>query len=157
MGIRILGIGKTAEAYLREGESEYLKRLGRYVKVDYRLLPDVKKRYSEQELLKDAESELLMKQIKPGDYVVGLDERGEEYSSMAFSGFLDKQLSTDNSELVFLIGGAYGFGEEVRRRMNRKMALSRMTYSHQMVRLIFLEQLYRAFTILKNEPYHHEG
>lgn len=157
MAIRIIGIGKTVEDYLKAGEAEYLKRLGRYIKLEYRILPDVKRKFSETRRLKEAESELILRQIHSSDYVIGLDERGEELGSVGFAGMLNKLLSSTSSDLVFVIGGAYGFDERVTNRMNRKLALSRMTFSHQMVRLIFLEQLYRAFTILKNEPYHHEG
>lgn len=157
MKVKLIAIGKTNAAYLREGEEEYDKRLRHYVAFETIYLPDVKnaKSYSEQQL-KDKEGEVFLAKIERQDYLVLLDENGHESTSEAFAVYLDKQQMMSVKTLVFLIGGAFGFSEAVYQRSDHRMSLSKMTFSHQMVRLIFKEQLYRAFTIIKGEPYHHK-
>ena len=157
MKISLLTIGKTEEKYLKEGIEKYLKRLKHYVSFQVIELPELKntKNLSEDQQ-KDKEAELVFKNISNADYLILLDERGQELSSLQFSGFLNKKMLGSVQHLVFIIGGPYGFNDKVYSRAKDKISLSRMTFSHQMIRLFFVEQLYRAFTILKGEPYHHE-
>lgn len=157
MKILLLAIGKTDEDYLITGIKKYVGRLGHYVSFELKEIPDIRNRKTlSEEQQKKAESFLLLSQFQPGDQVVLLDERGNQYTSVAFSDYIEKSLASGAKRIVFVIGGPYGFAQEVYDRANAKMSLSSMTFSHQMVRLIFVEQLYRAFTILKGEPYHHE-
>ncbi|WP_304972232.1 23S rRNA (pseudouridine(1915)-N(3))-methyltransferase RlmH [Parabacteroides goldsteinii] len=157
MKICLLVIGKTDAVYVRQGIEEYEKRLKRYISFEMRVLPDVKNVKNRGESLqKEREGELILEQLQPGDVVVLLDERGQQYSSVEFSTYLSQKMLGGIKRLVFVIGGPYGFSEAVYRRGNEKVSLSRMTFSHQMVRMIFAEQIYRAMTILKGEPYHHE-
>ncbi len=157
MKICLLVIGKTDAVYVRQGIEEYEKRLKRYISFEMRVLPDVKNVKNRGESLqKEREGELILEQLQPGDVVVLLDERGQQYSSIEFSTYLSQKMLGGIKRLVFVIGGPYGFSEAVYRRGNEKVSLSRMTFSHQMVRMIFAEQIYRAMTILKGEPYHHE-
>ncbi|MBP5573202.1 MAG: 23S rRNA (pseudouridine(1915)-N(3))-methyltransferase RlmH [Bacteroidales bacterium] len=156
MKILLLVIGKTDEDYLITGIKKYVGRLGHYVPFELKELPDIRNRKTlNEEQQKKAESFLLLSQLQPGDQVVLLDERGKNYTSVAFSEILEKQMASGVKRLVFVVGGPYGFAQEVYDRADAMMSLSPMTFSHQMVRLIFVEQLYRAFTILKGEPYHH--
>ena len=157
MKITVLCIGKTSEKYLLQGMNEYQKRLRHFVKVDWIELPEVKNRkgVSRLELL-GKEEVLFNKQLSNTDHVILLDEEGKTYSSIEFSGFLVKKMNAGTSNLVFLIGGPYGFSEGIYKRAQGKISLSKMTFTHQMVRLFFLEQLYRGFTIIKNMPYHHQ-
>ena len=156
MKILLLVIGKTDEDYLVTGIKKYVGRLGHYVSFEMKEIPDIRNRKTlSEDQQKKAESFLLLQQLQPGDHVVLLDENGTQYSSVAFSETLEKQMASGAKRLVFVIGGPYGFAQEVYDRADTKMSLSSMTFSHQMVRLIFVEQLYRAFTILKGEPYHH--
>jgi 23S rRNA (pseudouridine1915-N3)-methyltransferase len=157
MKITLIAIGKTDDSYLQEGFNKYLKRLKHYIKFDVILVSDVKKskNLSEEEQ-KSKESDLFFKQIQTQDIVVLLDEKGTELSSTHFADMLNKKMISSVQNLVFLIGGPYGFDSSLYQRANHKISLSRMTFSHQMVRLFFVEQVYRAFTILKGEPYHHE-
>ena len=153
MKICLLVIGKTDAVYVRQGIEEYEKRLKRYISFEMRVLPDVKNvKNRGGSLQKEREGELILEQLQPGDVVVLLDERGQQYSSVEFSTYLSQKMLGGIKRLVFVIGGPYGFS----RRGNEKVSLSRMTFSHQMVRMIFAEQIYRAMTILKGEPYHHE-
>ncbi len=156
MQIKLIVVGKTIKSFLIEGEKEYDKRLKHYIKVQELVIPELKKvkNLSEQQI-KEREGELILAKVDKGDYVVLLDEKGSEFTSVGFSNFIQKQLNSGVKNLIFVVGGAYGFSEQVYSRGNKKIALSKMTFSHQMVRLIFKEQLYRAFTILRNEPYHH--
>ena len=157
MKICLLVIGKTDAVYVRQGIEEYEKRLKRYISFEMRVLPDVKNVKNRGESLqKEREGELILEQLQPGDVVVLLDERGQQYSSVEFSTYLSQKMLGGIKRLVFVIGGPYGFSEAVYRRGNEKVSLSRMTFSHQMVRMIFAEQIYRAMTILKGEPYRHE-
>ena len=157
MKITLLTIGKTEDKYLNEGIDIYLKRLKHYVTFRILELPELKNTKSlSQEQQKIRESELIFKNIQSTDYVVLLDENGKEFSSRGFSVFLNKKMVGGLQHLVFIVGGPYGFSDEVYSRSNDKISLSQMTFSHQMIRLLFTEQLYRAFTILKGEPYHHD-
>lgn len=157
MKITLLAIGKTDDSYILEGVDKYLKRLKHYIKFEIQIIPDIKKakNLSEEEQ-KIKESEQFLKNIQPTDFIVILDERGTELSSLQFADFLNKKMIASVSHLVFLIGGPYGFDQSIYQRANYKISLSKMTFSHQMIRLFFAEQIYRAFTILKGEPYHHE-
>jgi 23S rRNA (pseudouridine1915-N3)-methyltransferase len=157
MNIRLIVVGKTNANYLKTGESDYEDRLKHYCKFEELLIPQIKNggKLSNKDL-KIKEGKLILKYIDSVDQVVILDEKGKSFSSIDFSNFLNKKLLTSAKSLVFVIGGAFGFSEEVYKRANSKISLSKMTFSHQMIRLIFKEQLYRAFTILKGEKYHHE-
>jgi 23S rRNA (pseudouridine1915-N3)-methyltransferase len=156
MKILLLVIGKTDEDYLITGIKKYVGRLGHYVSFEMKEIPDIRNRKTlSEDQQKKAESFLLLQQLQPGDHVVLLDENGTSYTSVAFAENLEKLMASGAKRIVFVIGGPYGFAQEVYDKANAKMALSAMTFSHQMVRLIFVEQLYRAFTILKGEPYHH--
>lgn len=157
MKIVLLVIGKTDAGYFIEAINEYNKRLSHYISFEIQTIPDIKntkKLTTEQQ--KEKEGELILKNIQNEDQVILLDERGKEYSSVQFASYLEKKMHLVSKRLIFIIGGPYGFSKGVYERANEKLTLSRMTFSHQMVRLIFVEQLYRAMTILNNEPYHHE-
>lgn len=157
MKILLLAIGKTDEDYLITGIKKYVGRLGHYVSFELKEIPDIRNRKTlNEEQQKKAESFLLLSQLQPGDHVVLLDEKGKQHSSVEFSSMLERLMASGIKRLVFVIGGPYGFASEVYAKADDKMSLSPMTFSHQMVRLIFVEQLYRAFTILKGEPYHHQ-
>ncbi|MFN0291327.1 23S rRNA (pseudouridine(1915)-N(3))-methyltransferase RlmH [Pedobacter helvus] len=157
MKITLIAIGKTEDKYLIEGIDKYLGRLKHYINFNMVIIPDVKntKNLTEAQQ-KTKEAELLLKQLNNSDTVVLLDEKGKKYTSVQFSQYINKQMVGSVQNLVFIIGGPYGFDESIYKRSNSSISLSDMTFSHQMVRLFFVEQLYRAFTILKNEPYHHE-
>lgn len=156
MQVKLIVVGKTIKKYLIEGEEEYQKRLKHYIRFDEVVIPELKKaKHLSETEIKNKEGELILSKIENADYVVLLDEKGKEFDSVGFSQFLQKQMNSGVKRVTFVVGGAYGFSQEVYQRCNQKIALSKMTFSHQMVRLIFKEQLYRGFTILKNEPYHH--
>jgi len=155
--IKLITIGKTDKKYFAQGIDEYTKRLKHYIKFDTIVIPDIKKnKKTDESLQKKIEGELILKNIKNTDFIVLLDENGDTFSSVGFSKFIEKQTIKSLKTLVFIIGGAYGFSDTVYKVANKKIALSEMTFSHQMVRLIFVEQLYRVFTIIKGEPYHHQ-
>ncbi len=157
MKITLLVIGKTDEPYLETGIAKYLGRLEHYVPFELKIIPDIKNRKTLSEAQqKKMEGELLLSQFQSGDVVVLLDENGKTFSSRSFSKWIESQMNTGCKRLVFVIGGPYGFSQEVYEKANSKISLSEMTFSHQMVRLIFVEQLYRAFTIMKGEAYHHD-
>lgn len=157
MKISLIAIGKTEDKYLIEGIDKYLSRLKHYINFSFTVIPDIKntKNLTEAQQ-KSKEAELILKQLNNSDVVVLMDEKGRKYSSVQFSQYINKQMVGSIQNLVFIIGGPYGFDESIYKRANSSISLSDMTFSHQMVRLFFVEQLYRAFTILKNEPYHHE-
>ena len=157
MKIRLIVIGKTNASYLKTGESDYEDRLKHYCKFEELLIPQVKNggKLTHNDL-KIKEGKLILKSITPNDQVILLDEKGKSFSSIDFSNLLNQKLLDSTKRLVFVVGGAFGFSEEVYKRADSKLSLSKMTFSHQMLRLIFKEQLYRAFTILKGEKYHHE-
>lgn len=156
MKIVILTIGKTNASFLKEGVGIYLERLKHYAKVEYKELPDVGSRGMLPEMLKEKEGELILKQIKQEDFLLLLDEKGEHYSSRQFADFLQKKMNAGTKKVFLVIGGAFGFSQEVYDRANGKISFSKMTFSHEMIRLLLSEQLYRAFTILKGEGYHHD-
>jgi 23S rRNA (pseudouridine1915-N3)-methyltransferase len=142
---------------MREGIADYVKRLAFYLPFEIKVIPDIKNRSTlSVEIQKEREGQLILNQVQPGDHLILLDERGVDFSSVDFSKWMEKKMVAGIRQLVFVIGGPYGFSKMVYERSDFKLSLSRLTFSHQMVRLIFLEQLYRAMTILKNEPYHHE-
>ena len=157
MKICLLVIGKTDEAYLQKGIEIFLKRIPYYISFEMKVIPDLKnsKNLSEQQQ-KEKEGELILQQISTSDELFLLDEQGIESSSVEFARFLERKMIAGIKRMVVVIGGPYGFSGNVYARANGKLSLSRMTFSHQMVRLIFVEQLYRAMTILKGEPYHHQ-
>ena len=157
MKITLFSVGKTEEKYLNEGIDIYLKRLKHYIKLEVAEIPELKNTKGlSQEQQKAKEAELISKKLNPNDFVVLLDERGQELSSLQFADLLNKRMLASTQNLVFVIGGPYGFDSSIYLRANEKLSLSKLTFSHQMVRLFFAEQVYRAFTILKGEPYHHE-
>ncbi len=157
MKITLLSIGKTEDKYIKEGIDIYLNRLKHYIKFEIVELPELKNtKHLSQDLQKKKEAEMLFKHIANTDYVVLLDERGTEFTSLLFSDFLNKRMVASTQNLLFVIGGPYGFDNIIYDRANTKISLSKLTFSHQMVRLFFVEQVYRAFTILKGEPYHHQ-
>jgi 23S rRNA (pseudouridine1915-N3)-methyltransferase len=156
MTIKLLSIGKTDDTSLRKLIENYVTRLGFYNKFELDIIPDLKKTRNLSTLQqKQMEGKLILDKVNTSDYLVLLDENGKQFSSEGFSEYIQKRLNSGMKQLIFVIGGPYGFSEEVYARANAKISLSKMTFSHQMVRLFFVEQLYRAFTILKNEPYHH--
>jgi 23S rRNA (pseudouridine1915-N3)-methyltransferase len=150
-------IGKTDNTTYVEEVGDYERRLKHYLPFEIAIIPDLKNTknlsISQQ---KEKEGELLLRFLQPGDYCVLLDERGKEYTSGGFASWLEKKMAVAGKRLVFMVGGPYGFSEEVYRAASEKLSLSKMTFSHQMIRLFFIEQVYRAMTILHNEPYHHE-
>jgi len=157
MKVTLIEVGKTESDYLKTGIDIYLKRIAHYVpikEVVISALRNTSKLSEEQQKQKEGSSILSL--LQPTDELILLDERGEMFSSVAFARFVEKKMVAGSRNLVFVIGGPYGFSEEVYARANGKVSLSAMTFSHQMVRLLFVEQFYRAMTILKGEPYHHE-
>jgi 23S rRNA (pseudouridine1915-N3)-methyltransferase len=158
MKIKLVLTGKTDEQHVRDGFLMYQKRLKHYVSFELITLTDMKRTAGmTQVLLKEKESDQQLKQINPGDFVVLLDEKGKELRSVEMASFIQQRMNSGIKTLVFFIGGPYGFAESVSKRADAKLSLSKLTFSHQIVRVLFMEQLYRAFTIIKNEPYHHEG
>ncbi len=157
MKITLLVVGKTEDKYLIEGIEKYLNRLKHYIGFNLQVIPEIKNTKNLTEAQQKAkEAELIHKQISNLDTIILMDEKGKKYTSVAFSNYLNKQMIGSVQHLVFIIGGPYGFDESIYKRSNGSISLSDMTFSHQMVRLFFVEQLYRAFSILKGEPYHHE-
>lgn len=157
MKIILLVIGKTDNKHLQFLMDDYSKRLGFYISFELEVIPDIRNAKNLSETLqKKAEGEEILKRISSSDILILLDEKGKSYSSEGFSEFLQKKMNSGIKNLVFAIGGPYGFSEEIYERNDGKLSLSSMTFSHQMVRLFFIEQLYRGFTILRNEPYHHK-
>jgi len=157
MKISFLLVGKTQIKYLQEGIADYQKRLKHYNPFEIKVISSLKKsKHLSTTEIKNKEGELILKHFSAGDFVVLLDANGKNYSSLQFADYLQKLLNRHVRHIYFVVGGAYGFSPEVYKRANTQLSLSSMTFSHQMVRLIFVEQLYRAFTILKGESYHHE-
>lgn len=156
MNIKLIAIGKTDNKNLQALIEDYKKRLGHYIRFEFEIIPDLKKvKHLSETQQKVKEGELILSKTEKSDTLILLDENGKQMDSVAFSGYLQKHMNSGLKTLVFVIGGPYGFSEEVYSRANGKLGLSKMTFSHQMVRLFFIEQLYRGFTILRNEPYHH--
>lgn len=157
MQIVLTVLGKTKAQWLLDGEHEYIKRLAKYANFQMEVLPEIKKtaKLSENELLV-REATSLRKNLKFGDVLVLLDDKGKKHNSLQMASSLQNLLNSPGKRVVFLVGGAYGFHPEIKKLAHQSWSLSPLTFSHQMVRVIFLEQLYRCFTILNNEPYHHE-
>lgn len=156
MKTELVLVGKTVDKHFVAGIKDYCERIGHYMPFSITVIPELKNTKSlSEDLQKTREGELILKLLQPSDTVVLLDEHGEEYRSVDFAKWLQRKQNTAR-RLVFVIGGPYGFSDEIYQRCNEKISLSRMTFSHQMVRLIFTEQVYRACTIIKGEPYHHE-
>lgn len=156
MTIKLIAIGKTDSKQLQALIDDYKKRLGFYIKFDLEIIPDIKnaKNLSEAQQ-KQKEGDLILAKISNTDALILLDENGKQMDSVGFSNYLQKHMNSGIKQVVFVIGGPYGFSEEIYSKAKGKIALSKMTFSHQMVRLFIIEQLYRGFTILRNEPYHH--
>lgn len=157
MKIALLVIGKTNKSFLIDGENEYQKRLRKYIQFEKIEIPDLKnaKKLSEAEIKKE-EGKLILSKIQPNGLVVLLDDKGKSFASIEFAEWIQDTLNRGYKHVTFVVGGAYGFSDEVYAAAHQRMSLSKMTFSHQMIRLLFTEQVYRAFTILNNEPYHHE-
>lgn len=157
MKITLLTVGKTDKEWVRQGMDIYVSRLKHYIPFSVVEMPELKNVSAlSKEQIKAREGEMILKNIRNTDDVILLDERGKEYTSVEFAKVIQDKISYVGKDIVFVIGGAYGFSDAVYRRADGKISLSRMTFSHQMVRAIFIEQIYRAFTIMRGEPYHHE-
>lgn len=157
MKITLLTVGKTDRDWVRQGLDIYVSRLKHYIPFSMVEIPELKNVSAlSKEQIKSKEGELILKNIRPADDLILLDEHGREYTSVELAKVIQEKISYTGKDMVFVIGGAYGFSPDVYSRANSRISLSKMTFSHQMVRAIFAEQLYRAFTIMKGEPYHHE-
>uniref|UniRef100_UPI00404897CA 23S rRNA (pseudouridine(1915)-N(3))-methyltransferase RlmH n=1 Tax=Algoriphagus sp. TaxID=1872435 RepID=UPI00404897CA len=157
MQIKLVVLGKTDHKAIQELIADYSTRLGHYIRFELEVIPDLKQSKSLSETLqKEKEGELILKKVLPSDEVFLLDARGKSFSSLEFADFFQKKMNSGLKQLVLVIGGPYGFSESVYERANGKISLSKMTLSHQMIRPFLIEQMYRAMTILRNEPYHHE-
>jgi len=157
MKIKLLAIGKTDNKNLHSLIQTYEKRLMHYINFELEIIPDLKNAKNLSEIQqKEKEGLAILKRIQVSDQVILLDDKGKDFTSFGFSNYLQKKMNSGTKQLVFVIGGPYGFSEEIYKKAQGKVSLSKMTFSHQMVRLFIVEQIYRAFTILKNEPYHHE-
>lgn len=157
MKITFITVGKTEDAYLKDGIEKYVKRLKHYTKLEMTDIPELKNTKAlTEDQQKVKEAELILKKITPQDHVILLDENGMEFTSVQFANYINKRSVSSSANLIFIVGGPYGFDQSVYQRANDKISLSRMTFSHQMVRLFFVEQLYRAYSIIKGEPYHHQ-
>ena len=155
--IVVLAIGKTDEGWIQEGIDKYSKRLKHYISFDFQIIPDIKNRKNLSESQqKEQEGELILKQLQSTDQLILLDEKGKDFTSKKFAQFLQQKMNSGTKRIVFVIGGPYGFSETLYDTAFAKISLSKMTFSHQMIRPFFGEQLYRAFSILNNEPYHHD-
>lgn len=158
MNIKLVVVGKTDEKYIQEGIDLYVRRLKHYVNFELVVIPALKdQKGASADDIRNREAQLLAKQLEKSDVVVLLDEHGKEHTSVGFSQYLQKQMNSGIRQLTFVVGGAFGFAPSIHKMAKDKVSLSQMTFNHQMVRLFFVEQLYRAFTILKGEPYHNEG
>ncbi len=156
MKVEVWAIGETSDAYLQTGIHLYEKRLTHYLPFAWQTLPTPKSKNNDPQHLKQREGQAVLEKLRPDDYLVLLDERGQQFSSIELAQWLQQRLNAPARRLLFLIGGAYGFSPDLYARANAQISLSRLTFSHQMARLFLLEQLYRAMTILRNEPYHNE-
>jgi 23S rRNA (pseudouridine1915-N3)-methyltransferase len=157
MNINLILIGKTTEDHIKEGFSIYQERLTHYNNFSFKVIPEIKFNKSQTaQYIKNTEGDAILKNIQNTDFVILLDENGLQKSSREFAGIISNKMVSGVKNVVFIIGGAYGFSEDVYKRADQKLSLSKMTFPHQLVRLIFIEQLYRAFTIIKNEKYHHD-
>jgi len=157
MKITLILTGKTEESYIIEGVSKYEKRLSHYISFTQIVIPELKNTKSLDFLqIKEKEADNQLKYIEKSDFVLLLDEKGKEFTSKEFAGFIQQRMNSSIKNLVFVVGGAYGFSDRIYAAAKDKISLSKLTFSHQIIRLIFMEQLYRAFSIIRNEPYHHE-
>jgi 23S rRNA (pseudouridine1915-N3)-methyltransferase len=157
MKIKLVVVGKTDDKYITEGIKKYFNRLRHYITFEYSELPDIKNSKNlSQDQQKKQEGEMLLKQLQAGDFVVLLDEKGKTSTSREFASYIEKKMISGTKRVVFIVGGPYGFSDDVYAKADDKISLSKMTFSHQLVRLIFFEQIYRAMTIIRNEPYHHD-
>ncbi|MHC5310467.1 23S rRNA (pseudouridine(1915)-N(3))-methyltransferase RlmH [Myroides sp. LJL116] len=157
MNIKLIAVGKTDNKSLLVLMEDYIKRLNFYIKFELEIIPDIKNAKNlSQDQQKQKEGELILSKITPSDYLVLLDENGKEFTSVGFSEELQKRMNAGIKTLVFVIGGPYGFSQDLYQASKGKISFSKMTFSHQMIRLFVIEQIYRGFTILKNEPYHHQ-
>lgn len=153
----LLVVGRTVEKHFDTAINDYLRRTKHYISFDMEVIPELKNTKSlSAEQQKDREGELILRALQPGDTVVLLDEQGKEMRSVEFAGYMERKMNTVNKRLVFVIGGPYGFSDKVYQVAHEKISMSKMTFSHQMIRLIFAEQMYRAVSILNGSPYHHE-
>lgn len=155
MKIKLIAVGKTKESYLQQGVDEYVKRLTRYADFEIIIVPEGKTTDATQ--AKNKEGEAILAKLDKTDFLVLLDNRGKQYTSEKFAGYIDAKAGNGVKTLVFCIGGAFGFSDKVYERKNEWLSLSEMTFSHQMIRLFFVEQIYRGYTIIKGHPYHNEG
>jgi len=153
MKIKCIAIGKTKNQDFSSLIKSYLSKINHYIAFEFIIINEIKS-IKNKSIQKNKEAEAILKNIKADSHIILLDENGKELSSISFSKFIQHHLNSSKKEIIFIIGGAYGFSDKLLERANEKISLSKMTFSHQMVRIIFLEQLYRSFTILKNEPYH---
>lgn len=157
MKIELIIVGKTDADWIKQGFEVYQKRLSHYITFNTTIIADLKNRKTLAEVQqKDQEGNLILKQLQASDFVILLDENGKQFDSVQFSDLLQKKMNSGIKRLVFVIGGPYGFSSDLYQKADQKISLSKMTFSHQMVRPFFVEQLYRAFSILNNEPYHHQ-
>lgn len=156
MKIKILTVGKTREAWMAQGIDHYLSRLGHYTRLEYKELPDVKLPHASATGRKQAEGQLILAQVGPGERLVLLDENGEKMGSRLLASWMQKQQNAGSRGLVFVVGGAYGFSEEVYSKAQSRISLSALTFPHDLARLVLAEQLYRVFTLLRDESYHHD-
>jgi 23S rRNA (pseudouridine1915-N3)-methyltransferase len=157
MKIELWATGKTADDYLETGIGIFEKRLKKYLPFNWVVLPDVKLKTSDPDAVKREEGKAVLSKLNSDDFLILLDEKGRAFSSVELAAWLERQLTRPHRKMIFLIGGAFGFSPDVYARAQEQWSLSKLTFSHQMARLFVLEQLYRAMTILKNEPYHNEG
>ena len=154
MRIKILALGKSKQSFIEEGLREYLKRMSKYASVKLEILPDIKlSKTNSVQIVKDKEAEIINKHLKDNDYIIALDEYGKQFTSVKFAGLLEKQKG--RKDVTFVIGGVYGLSEKIAKRADLKLSFSEFTFTHQMIRLILLEQLYRAFTIIEGKKYHY--
>ena len=157
MEIELLTVGKTHIGFVEEGIAEYTRRLKHYIPYSIKAIPDIKNAAKmDNAKQKEAEGQKILESISTGDYVILLDERGRQYTSMEFASFIEKQMTAGRRKVIFVVGGPYGFSQAVYDRADSLLSLSKMTFNHEMVRLFFTEQIYRAMTILRGEPYHPE-
>lgn len=157
MKITLILVGKTDKKYIAEGIDEYEKRLKHYCKFEVKVIPDIKNtKAMSADVQMQKEGEQILSLLRPSTEIILLDERGQEYTSVDFARFIEKKGVVGQSDITFIIGGPYGFSPELKKTASSMVSLSKLTFSHQLVRLLFVEQLYRAMTIIKGEPYHHE-
>lgn len=155
MKIEIWWIGKTFQDFTKKGYDEFLKRIQKFNAIQIEEIAEIKNQ-NNPKILKNLEAEKILAKLKPDDFLILLDEKGKQFSSVEFADFISKKENQSTKKIIFLIGGAFGFDDKIYDRANEKISLSKMTFSHQLIRLIFMEQLYRAFTIMNNFPYHNE-